>query len=675
MQKEVEVGATSASSPSDTGSIDAREELKASVLRAVGREEERMKEFIDSFAWRQQAHLSLQLRTLQEMLVNSLRNSMYAALDLDGDQNREFRITIPSIDELNVPSEDDANEGDSISSEIFSYHDAVQSEDRRLKMSDTARTTSSPVHCVASTVPPTSLEEGSEADRRGPPLRSFTESSIATGAVLWIPSKEATAGAFNQLIEKAHGSRFGVNKVLRKALHKSGINLEQLAAPRTRFPCLLSLVRSRWFACAVLILIALNAVFICFLSDAGVRQAMQDHAAMQSGTERPPPSVGIRTWQEIVEFTFTGLFTVELILRMIPEGCTFWVGPEWQWNVFDAVLVISMITDTVLVLAGENITYIRILRIVRALRSFRMMRVLRFFRELRVMVLSTMNSLAPLMWAMLFLALTISVFSVLFLQGVTSFIRDANSPMTSIEAMEEYYASFPMAFFSLFMAITGGDDWKNIVWPLLDISPVYGFLFMIYISLMVVGVLNIITGIFVESATELSRLDRDLVTQAEQDRIISYIKELLKLFNELDTDKSGTISLHEFEAYAARSDIQAFFSVLELDVSKAAQVFRLLDVDGSNEIEVDEFVMGCMRLKGLAKGVDMESLMLESKKLMNRQQKQQRWNRRRFTSMEKMIEDSQAEQAASLQRLEKSLSNMVIKMERQLHARVVSESF
>jgi len=249
--------------------------------------------------------------------------------------------------------------------------------------------------------------------------------------------------------------------------------------------------------------------------------------------------------------------------------------------------------------------------------------------------------MAPLMWAVLFLMLTISVFSVVFLQGVTDFILDATVQSEKVEDVQEFYSSFTMASFSLFMAITGGNDWWLLVRPLLEISPIYAVLFVIYIFLMVLGVLNIITGIFVESATELSRLDRDLVTQAEQERTASYMKELRKLFLELDTDRNGTISLEEFEDFAARDEVQAYFSVLELDVRKASQVFSLLDVDGSNQIEIDEFVVGCMRLKGLAKGVDMESLMLENKRLMTRWSNHQKWTRRQFSAVEELMRENQ----------------------------------
>eukprot|EP00931_Biecheleriopsis_adriatica_P021402 TRINITY_DN1399_c0_g1_i2.p1 TRINITY_DN1399_c0_g1~~TRINITY_DN1399_c0_g1_i2.p1 ORF type:complete len:666 (+),score=132.47 TRINITY_DN1399_c0_g1_i2:14-2011(+) len=661
-------GARSTSASSRPGSLNACEELKASVVRASQHEEERMKAILNEFACQQHDHLSSQLQKLQEALVTSLSANLQTALDLHGGQNQEVKISIPSAGDLNLFRENADDIDDAFSSDSLS----VPEEGSHSKMLYVARSTSSPVHCVDSTAPPRFLEDA---------RRFELQSSTMSGAFLWIPSKEAQAGTFNQLIENEKlKHELGNNMFLRKALHKRGIIKEPLDLNSKRFPCLLNLVHSRCFAYALVLLIALDAVFMFVLSDDAVHQAIEHHEATASGQSLPPAIVSMRTWERDVEITFTCLFTVELFLRMVANGCLFWFGPDWQWNCFEILIVFSMIIDTFLIVAGEhieNITYIRIFRILRTFRSFRLMRTIRFFRELRLMVSSTINSLVPLMWGMILLCLTISAFTVLFLQGVTSFILDATASASSIEAMLEYYDSFPMAFFSLFMAITGGDDWKNVMWPLLDISPFYGFLFMVYISLMVVGFMNIITGIFVESARErhkeLSNNDHDLVAQAEQARLTSYIRELLKIFNELDKDKSGTISLDEFEAYTARCEIQALFSYLELDISKAAQLFRLLDVDGSNEIEVDAFVMGCMRMKGMAKGVDMESLMLQSKQLMKRWSKQHKWNRRRFANMEKTLADSQEEQTASLQRLETNLSSMMAKLEWQMKVGTVSE--
>merc|ERR1712045_461456 len=69
----------------------------------------------------------------------------------------------------------------------------------------------------------------------------------------------------------------------------------------------------------------------------------------------------------------------------------------------------------------------------------------------------------------------------------------------------------------------------------------------------------------------------------------------------------------DFERYWRRPDVRTIFSVLELDIRDAISFYRLIDVDESNELEIEEFVVGCMRLKGKAKAVDMESLMIENK--------------------------------------------------------------
>ena len=49
---------------------------------------------------------------------------------------------------------------------------------------------------------------------------------------------------------------------------------------------------------------------------------------------------------------------------------------------------------------------------------------------------------------------------------------------------------------SLFMAVSGGDDWSNILRPLQGFSlPFLRWIFIGYVAFMIVGILNIITGL------------------------------------------------------------------------------------------------------------------------------------------------------------------------------------
>merc|ERR1719221_138818 len=103
-----------------------------------------------------------------------------------------------------------------------------------------------------------------------------------------------------------------------------------------------------------------------------------------------------------------------------------------------------------------------------------------------------------------------------------------------------------------------------------------------------------------------------------------YLKKVRQFFIEADTDKSGTLSWEEFESHMQNTKIKAYFQTLDLDVSQAHLVFELLDVDNSDEVTVDEFLEGCMRLKGHARSVDVNLLILQQKKFMRRMEKHAR---------------------------------------------------
>merc|ERR1712113_788835 len=89
-------------------------------------------------------------------------------------------------------------------------------------------------------------------------------------------------------------------------------------------------------------------------------------------------------------------------------------------------------------------------------------------------------------------------------------------------------------------------------------------------------------------------------------------------FKEADRDKSGMLSLEEFRSTLKHAEVQAYFSALDLDVSQAELWFRLLDQDGSHLVSLDEFLAGCMRLRGQAKSIDVNMLLHASRRLFDR---------------------------------------------------------
>merc|ERR1719225_1129729 len=75
------------------------------------------------------------------------------------------------------------------------------------------------------------------------------------------------------------------------------------------------------------------------------------------------------------------------------------------------------------------------------------------------------------------------------------------------------------------------------------------------------------------------------------------------------------LSWEMFQSNMENVKVKAFFQALELDVSQTREFFDMLDVDRTNAVGIDEFVEGCVRLRGGARSVDVNMVLLHCKKL------------------------------------------------------------
>jgi len=88
---------------------------------------------------------------------------------------------------------------------------------------------------------------------------------------------------------------------------------------------------------------------------------------------------------------------------------------------------------------------------------------------------------------------------------------------------------------------------------------------------------------------------------------------MCSIFEELDADRSGQISLDELKKFIESPTIATYFSALDLNITEVRTLFSLIDVDRSGTIDRDEFIWGCLRLKGDAKSLDLALLQYDVK--------------------------------------------------------------
>jgi len=426
-------------------------------------------------------------------------------------------------------------------------------------------------------------------------------------------------------------------------------------AGRWRRVVLRRFVRSQTFDAVCASAIGLNAVLLGYFTHMQARNSAEGR-----DPDQLPGFFSVTAW------IFTLWFSVELAMRFSAAGFRqFFCSREWSWNVFDLIVVTSDIVQTILEASFDgtdsggsimqNVTVQRLLRVLRLTRAIRLVRLVRFLRELRMMVVSILQSASSLVWSLMLLGVTIYIFGIYFVQivaysvyRVEQDLGDTHVEDVHLTILKDRFGSLWLAAFTLYQAVTGGLNWGHIGEALVALDWTHGLTLAFYIFFTTTALLNIITGIFVDSAIHSAQADKDEVIQEQMRSTSSALSEMQKLFEAADIDNSGTISVEEFEQHLQRSEVRAHLAAIGIEVGEARGLFKLLDLDKSGEVTIEEFVFGCMRLKGGAKSIDLANLMYENKRMA------QQWHRF-FTFCHSEFEHSRRFQA----RVEDSLSRLL----------------
>jgi hypothetical protein len=182
--------------------------------------------------------------------------------------------------------------------------------------------------------------------------------------------------------------------------------------------------------------------------------------------------------------------------------------------------------------------------------------------------------------------------------------------------LEDFFGSLFLSMFFLFQSISGGESWGVLTEPLLRLHWWYGVFMALFQCFTLLALLNIVTGIFVEGAIEKAQTDKEAMIQMELEGEQGRLQQLTEVFKDIDEDESGYIDLDEFERLMNDQRVKAYFRTMGLHISTAYHLFRLLDLDNSGTVSTSEFLMGCLRLQGNAKSVDVATLMYENKRMM-----------------------------------------------------------
>eukprot|EP00927_Polykrikos_kofoidii_P060585 TRINITY_DN55527_c0_g1_i1.p1 TRINITY_DN55527_c0_g1~~TRINITY_DN55527_c0_g1_i1.p1 ORF type:complete len:722 (+),score=112.31 TRINITY_DN55527_c0_g1_i1:109-2274(+) len=383
-------------------------------------------------------------------------------------------------------------------------------------------------------------------------------------------------------------------------------------------PALRSITRSSKYEFINAVLIVLNASFVVWETQ---RRSSLATAILEPGSEHFHQSEEM--FFGILSNCFCVVFVVDLILRMMAERWRFWFhSNDRGWNMFDTIVVASSVLEVAvqwLAVSSEDpsnlrrtlrkFSVLRILRFLRVVRITRALRIIRVIRELRLMVFSLTASLRSLLWAVVMIFFIVLVFGIVLTDGVVTYCITNNAAhLESTVAMRKYFGGVGRSVISLFMAMTGGEDWGPIFESLAPLPQEYNVLFLGFICFAILALLNVVTAVFINTALQRSQSDRELAVQQEMETKNELALLIKQLFIELDTNRTGGLTLEEFEARIEEEKVLAYLKSLGIDIGQVRTLFTLLDVDQTGDVDMDEFVEGVQRLRGNATSMDLAIL-------------------------------------------------------------------
>jgi len=238
-------------------------------------------------------------------------------------------------------------------------------------------------------------------------------------------------------------------------------------------------------------------------------------------------------------------------------------------------------------------------------------RVMRIIRDLMTILESFRRSMNSLFWSIVMIAFSLYIFALLFVQGVVGlFLIEGESIDEDLkEAALKHFGSVIVTIVTLYMAVTGGNDWVVYYSIIEKCGWLYCIAFLLFTFFFIFALFNILTGIFVEKAVLASQPDRDELILEQSRKARKETDDLRFLCNQLDTDGSGTITLSEFVASMQDERMVSLMASVGLEVHDVEFFFRLIAGAGHTgelELDVEEFVAGCMSMKGPASGLDMQ---------------------------------------------------------------------
>merc|ERR1719161_3193513 len=210
--------------------------------------------------------------------------------------------------------------------------------------------------------------------------------------------------------------------------------------------------------------------------------------------------------------------------------------------------------------------------------------------------------------------------SLIFVEAVAATLGSGTALDPHIKnSLEHHYGSLFNAMWTLYLSTSGGEDWAPMGLPLKSTGMGYYYLFIFYLNFQSIALLNVVLGLFVDTAMKAAGTDHAAVLAEDADERATLAVEILKLFRSVDASGGGDglIDSEELELSFSFPTFQAFLQQMELDESEITQLYTML-CKHQGSVFAEDLVAGCFRVGRSAKSMDVMHLSEQHQELQDR---------------------------------------------------------
>lgn len=311
-------------------------------------------------------------------------------------------------------------------------------------------------------------------------------------------------------------------------------------------------------------------------------------------------------WEEIA-MTFCSLaYVLEFSAFVYLEQ---WRALRDKWFYVDSLViaagaigyVASTLDDTKGLELIKLLRLFRLLRLGRLVRALRLMQNVKWLKEPYILSMMMGSCLRTLIWAFLLMFFIITLWSILAVELLNDVVQELALHLPDWQSCERCSRSFKSVWESnltFFQTIVAGDSWGKVALPVIQEEWWSMFIFVGALSSVIFGVLNMIAAVVIDTFAERRSKDvSSIATELEYDELFER-RRLATMFARIDEDQSGALSKEELHAGASKiREFRQYLRVLDIDDKDLSELFDMLDIDNSGEIDPEEFIDALYRMK------------------------------------------------------------------------------